>query len=152
MPSHHLHTANDAEQIYTGKHVELIVAQGGIHRNSTLHYKTGKLPSPHFTLTFTGALTAHCATRRTNQANLYVKLGPHKHCYNKQYESPVYVEVPQFMGSLNTCKICTHYVAQCWEQVPQEFGITLIVMVRLQQVEMFGFPMARHGTFVRCKL
>ena len=28
MPSYHLHTANDAEQIYTGKHVELIVAQG----------------------------------------------------------------------------------------------------------------------------
>jgi hypothetical protein len=28
MPSYHLHTANDAEQIYTRKHVELIVAQG----------------------------------------------------------------------------------------------------------------------------
>jgi len=28
MPSYHLHTSNDAEQIYTVKHVELIVAQG----------------------------------------------------------------------------------------------------------------------------
>jgi hypothetical protein len=28
MPSYHVHTANDAEEIYTGKHVELIVAQG----------------------------------------------------------------------------------------------------------------------------
>jgi len=28
MPSYHLHTANDAEEIYTEKHVELTVAQG----------------------------------------------------------------------------------------------------------------------------
>ena len=42
-----------------------------------------------------------------------------------QYEYPVYVEVPQIMGSLITCKMCTHYVAQCWKQVPQEFGIML---------------------------
>jgi hypothetical protein len=28
MPSYHLHTANDAEEIYTAKHVELTVAQG----------------------------------------------------------------------------------------------------------------------------
>jgi hypothetical protein len=28
MPSYHLHTSNDAEQIYTGKHMELTVAQG----------------------------------------------------------------------------------------------------------------------------
>jgi hypothetical protein len=26
MPSYHLHTSNDAEEIYTEKHVELIVA------------------------------------------------------------------------------------------------------------------------------
>jgi len=77
MPSYHLNTSNDAEEIYTGKHV-------GIHRNSTHHYKTGKLPS--FILTFTGDLTAHCATRHTRnkQAILYIKLGPHKHRYNKQ--------------------------------------------------------------------
>jgi hypothetical protein len=28
MPSYHLHTAYEAEEIYTGKHVELTVAQG----------------------------------------------------------------------------------------------------------------------------
>jgi hypothetical protein len=28
MPSYNLHTSNDAEEIYTGKHMELIVAQG----------------------------------------------------------------------------------------------------------------------------
>jgi len=60
MPPYKLHTSSVAEEIYTGKQVELIVAQLGIHRNSTLHYKTGKLPS--FTLTFTVYLTAHCAT------------------------------------------------------------------------------------------
>ena len=47
----------------------------------------------------------------------------HKHHLNKQatiqYASPIYVEVPQLTGSLNTCIINTYYVAQCWEQVPQ---------------------------------
>jgi hypothetical protein len=28
MPSYHLHTANDTEEIFTGKHMELIAAQG----------------------------------------------------------------------------------------------------------------------------
>jgi len=28
MPAYHLHTSNGAEEIYTGKHVELTVAQG----------------------------------------------------------------------------------------------------------------------------
>jgi hypothetical protein len=28
MLSYYLHTSNDAEEIYTGKHVQLIVAQG----------------------------------------------------------------------------------------------------------------------------
>jgi len=28
MPPYHLHTSNDAEEIFTGKHVELMVAQG----------------------------------------------------------------------------------------------------------------------------
>jgi hypothetical protein len=32
------HTANDAEEIYTGKHLELIVAQGDIHRNKQENY------------------------------------------------------------------------------------------------------------------
>jgi hypothetical protein len=28
MPSYHLHTSNDDQEIYTGEHVELTVAQG----------------------------------------------------------------------------------------------------------------------------
>jgi hypothetical protein len=58
-----VHTANAAEEIYTGKHVELVVTQGASTEISTLHYKTGKVTS--FTLTFTGDLTAQCATRCT---------------------------------------------------------------------------------------
>ena len=37
MPSYHLYTAND-EQIYTGKHVELTVAQGA--STETAHFIT----------------------------------------------------------------------------------------------------------------
>jgi hypothetical protein len=32
------HTANDAEEIYIGKHLELIVAQVDIHRNKQEYY------------------------------------------------------------------------------------------------------------------
>jgi len=63
MPSYHLNSSDDAEEIYTGKYVETNCSTEGIHRNSTLHYNTGKLSS--FTLTFTVDLTAHCATRQT---------------------------------------------------------------------------------------
>jgi len=38
MPSYHLHTANVAEQIYTGKPVELTVAQGA--STETAHFIT----------------------------------------------------------------------------------------------------------------
>jgi hypothetical protein len=38
MPSYHLHTSNYAEQIYTGKHVELIVTQGA--STETAHFIT----------------------------------------------------------------------------------------------------------------
>jgi len=38
MPFYHLHTPNDAEDIYTGKHVELIVAQGA--SSETAHFIT----------------------------------------------------------------------------------------------------------------
>jgi hypothetical protein len=102
MPSYHLHIANDAEQIYTGKHLQLIVAQGA------------------------STETAHCITKQENyhkayqkhkQTNLYVTLDPNKHCSNKQattqYDSPVSVEVPQLMGSLTIYIIHTPYVAQC---------------------------------------
>jgi len=87
MPSYHLHTSDDDQEIYTGKQVELIVSEGGIHRNSTLHYKTGKLPS--FAL-------CHKVYQPHNQTNLYVNFGSHKHHSNKQattqYDSAVYVE------------------------------------------------------------
>jgi hypothetical protein len=49
--------------------------------------------------------------QKHNQANPYVRLGPHKYHFNKQattqYVSPVYVEAPQLMGSLNTHNIHT---------------------------------------------
>ena len=38
MPSYHMHTPNDAEEIYTRKHVELIVAQGAA--TETEHFIT----------------------------------------------------------------------------------------------------------------
>jgi hypothetical protein len=38
MPSYHLHTFNDAEEIYTEKHLELIVAQGA--STETAHFIT----------------------------------------------------------------------------------------------------------------
>ena len=70
-------------------------------KQHTLHYKTGKLPS--FTQTCTVDPTARCAARGTR--NTTRKTSPHNHRYNKQattqYDSPVPVEVPQFMGSLN---------------------------------------------------
>jgi hypothetical protein len=94
----------------------------------------------------------HKAYQKHNQANLYVNFGPHKHHSNQQattqYVCPVYVMVPKFICSLNMCIICTHYVAQCWEQVPPEFGITQIVMERLEQVEIFDFQLPRHGSLV----
>jgi hypothetical protein len=38
MPSYNLHTSNDAEDIYIGKHVELIVAQEA--STETVHFIT----------------------------------------------------------------------------------------------------------------
>ena len=49
------------------------IGTGFKQRNSTIHYKTIKQPS--FTVTFTGDLTAHCATRLTrNTSNQTSKL------------------------------------------------------------------------------
>ena len=76
MPSYYLHTSNDAEEIYTGKQVKLIVAQRGTHRNSHTSLQNRKITF-FFTLTFTADLTAHCATsgtRNIKQAKLYVML------------------------------------------------------------------------------
>jgi hypothetical protein len=61
MPSYHLHTSDDAEEINTEKHVELIVAKEA--STGTARFITGKLPL--FELPFTGNLTAHCTTRLT---------------------------------------------------------------------------------------
>jgi len=38
MPSYHMYTGNVAEEIYTGKHVELILAQGA--STETAHFIT----------------------------------------------------------------------------------------------------------------
>ena len=62
MPSYHLHTANGAEEIYRGKHVELIVAQGASTERA--HFITNR-ENYLLSQTFTVDLTAHCATRRT---------------------------------------------------------------------------------------
>jgi len=73
----------------------------------------------------------HKAYQKHNQVKLYVNFNPHKHHSNMQgttkYVPPVYVKVSQLIGSLNTSIICTHYVAQCREQVTPEFGITLMM-------------------------
>jgi len=70
----------------------------------------------------------HKAYQKHDQANLYVNSGSHKHHLNKQastqYMSPVYAEVPQFMGSLNMCITSTYYMAQCWEQVHPRIRIS----------------------------
>jgi hypothetical protein len=36
MPSYHLHTSNDAEEIYTGKYLELIVAMKAEKQHTSL--------------------------------------------------------------------------------------------------------------------
>jgi len=50
------------------------------------------------------------------------------------------------------CIMYTHYVAQCWEQVSAQFGITLIVKVGLEEGKIFDFHMPLHDTFVLRKL
>jgi hypothetical protein len=87
----------------------------------------------------------------TQQANLYIKPGAHKHHFKKQtttqYDSPVHVEEPKFTGSLNTYIICTPYVILVRTITP-EFGPTMIGMNRLEEVEIFDFHMPRLGTFI----
>ena len=98
----------------------------------------------------------HKVYQKHNQANLYVKLGPHKHHSNKQatYHTvwlSCMCSYPNVWAVLIHI-IWTHYVAQCWEQVPAEFRITLIVMQRLEQEEIFDFHLACHATLVQQKL
>jgi hypothetical protein len=47
MPSYHLHTPNDAEEIYTGKHVELIVVLGASTETAHFITKQGKYLLSH---------------------------------------------------------------------------------------------------------
>jgi len=93
MPSYHLHTSNDDEEIYTGKQVELIVSEGA--STETAHFITKEenyLLSPDI---YRGPDSSPCqkAYQKHKQANLYVNFGPHKHRSKKQttiqYDSPV---------------------------------------------------------------
>jgi hypothetical protein len=87
MPSYHLNSANVGEEIYTGKHVELTVAQGAsIETVYCITKKENYLLSHTHTHTIyigTDSSLCHKVYQKHNQANLYVKLGPHKHLYNK---------------------------------------------------------------------
>ena len=60
IQSYHLYTANDPEEIYKEKRVELTVAQGA-------YTETAQFITKHY-ITFTGDLTAYCATWRTRNA------------------------------------------------------------------------------------
>jgi hypothetical protein len=92
--------------------MELIAAQGAstetAHCITFFHNKMYSGPDSSL---------CHKSYQKHNQTTLYITLGPHKHRSNKQvttqYHSPVYIQVPQFMDSLNACIICTHYVAHC---------------------------------------
>jgi hypothetical protein len=55
------------------------------------------------------------------------------------------------MGSLNTHNMNT-LRGSAENKFPPEFGITLIVIERLEQVEIFDLHMPRQDTFVRRKL
>jgi hypothetical protein len=57
MPSYHLHASNDAEQIYTGKHVELIVAQGHPQKHYTSFQRQENYLLSHWHLRWTWQLT-----------------------------------------------------------------------------------------------
>ena len=84
MPSYQLHTANDAEEIYTGKHVELIVAWWHPQKQHT-SLQNRKINFFHTDI-YSGPDSSLChkVYQEHNQANLYVKLGPYKQRYNKQ--------------------------------------------------------------------
>ena len=132
MPSYHLHTANDAEQIYTGRHVELIVAQG--ESTETAHFITKQENTLFHTdiYSWPDSSLCHKVYQKHNQANFYVKLGSHKHCYNKQttYNTVWLSSICSYptLWAVLIHIIWTHYMAQCSEKVPPEFWITLIEM------------------------
>jgi len=57
MPSYQLYTANVAEDIYTGKHLELIVAQGASTETAHFITKQEKYLLSHWHLQWTWQLT-----------------------------------------------------------------------------------------------
>jgi hypothetical protein len=133
------HTSNDAEENLHRKIYVTSFSTVCIQEHCTLHYKTGKLPS--FTLTFTGDMTAHCATRQTSTLNL-------AHTNTVVKNRLAYSMSPaQSKGTLlyaelklatykGQCIISTHYVVQCCEQVLPEFGIAVM---EVAQVEILDF-------------
>ena len=117
MPSYHLRTSDGNEEKHTGKHVELISARGS--STETTHFITKRKITLIHTDICRGPDSSLCHKdyQKHDETNLYNNFGPHKHRSNMQattqYVSPEYVEVPQLMGSLNTCIICITYVARC---------------------------------------
>jgi hypothetical protein len=90
---HHLHSANDVEEIYIGKHVELIVAQWAYTETAHCITKKGKLLHTHI---YSGPASSLChkVYQKHNQANLYVNLGPHKHLYKQASYLPHSMTLP----------------------------------------------------------
>jgi hypothetical protein len=84
MPSYHLYPANGAEEIYTGEQVELIVARGHPQKQHTSLQNRKTTFSPTDIYSGPNSSLCHRAYQKLNHANLYVKLGPHKHRSNKQ--------------------------------------------------------------------
>jgi hypothetical protein len=74
MPSYHLHTANGAVEIYRGKHVEIIVAQGA--STKTAHFITKQNKITFFLTDIYSRPDSslfHKVHQKHNHANLYVK-------------------------------------------------------------------------------
>jgi len=102
--------------------VELITVQGAITQTAHFITKEENYLLSQWHLQVTDSALCHKAYQKCGPAYLYVNFGPHKHHSNVQATSQdvssVHVEESQLMGSINMCIICTHYVAQCWKQVP----------------------------------
>jgi hypothetical protein len=109
MPSYHLHTSNDAKQIFTGQHVELTVAQGA--STETAHCITIQenylLPNRHLQQTWQLTVPQRVPETQPHKPLPYTRptQTPYQPAHYHTYHSPVYVEVPQFMRSLNTYTI-----------------------------------------------
>ena len=153
MPSYHLHTSNGTEEIYTGKHVELTVAQWASTETAHCITKQENYLLSHWHLQRTGQRTVPQGVPETQTGKPL--------CYEWPTQTPLQqagyhtvwlssiCSYPNLWAVFNTCIIWTHYVAQCRKQVPKELKITLIVMERLVRVEISAFHVPHHGTFVR---